>query len=83
MGNVVPVGWGEVLLVQEALLQLVDLLVGEGRPRLAPLLGRGVLAEHGRLVPPSGVCHTHNNSHVMAVLNDGYDYLGWRLDINV
>lgn len=47
----------EVLLVQEALLQLVDLLVGEGRARLAPFLGRRVLAEQRRLVASPGVCN--------------------------
>ena len=49
--DLVPVRRAQVLLVQEALLQLVDLVVGEGRARLPPLL-RGVpLAEQRHPVP--------------------------------
>lgn len=33
-----PVSWGEILLVEETFLQLEDLMVGEGGPRLAFLL---------------------------------------------
>ena len=39
VGDLVSVGRREVLLVEEAFLELVDLLVGERRARLAPLLG--------------------------------------------
>lgn len=36
--DLVAIGRREILLVQKPLLQLVNLVVGEGRPRLSPLL---------------------------------------------
>ena len=44
-GDLVPVGGREVLLVEEPLLQLEDLVVGERRPRLALLLRRLLVGE--------------------------------------
>lgn len=43
--DLVSVRWREVLLIQKALLQLVNLVVGEGRPRLSPLFWRLSLSE--------------------------------------
>lgn len=43
--DLVTVGRREVLLVQKPLLQLVNLVVGEGRPRLSPFLRRLPLSE--------------------------------------
>lgn len=36
--DLVAIGRRQILLVQKPLLQLVNLVVGEGRPRLSPLL---------------------------------------------
>ena len=55
-GDLVSVGRGQVLLVEEALLQLVDLLVREGRPRLASLLGRLRLGEEAQLIASCRFC---------------------------
>ena len=51
LGDLVAVRRAQVLLVQEALLQLVDLVVGEGRARLSSLFGSIPLAEQRQSVP--------------------------------
>lgn len=48
--DLVAIGGGQVLLVQEALFQLVDLVVGESRARLSPLLGGLPLPKDGHPV---------------------------------
>ena len=51
LGDLVPVRRAQVLLVQEALLQLVDLVVGERRARLPTFLRVVSLAEERQTVP--------------------------------
>ena len=48
--DLVPVGRREVLLVEEALLEFVDLLIREGRARFPSLLRRRILCEHVQLI---------------------------------
>lgn len=50
LGDLVPVGWTQVLLVQEAFLQLVDLVVGKRRAGLPPLFRGAPLAEECQAV---------------------------------
>lgn len=50
MGDLVPVRWAQVFLVQEALFQLVDLLVGERRAGFPPLFWSISLAEERQTV---------------------------------
>lgn len=52
--DVVSVGRRQVLLVEEALFQLVDLVVGEGRAGLPALLGRLPRPEGAQRVSPCG-----------------------------
>lgn len=49
--DLVTVGRREVLLVEEPLLQLIDLMVGEGCPRLSPLLRSLPLTEGVQVFP--------------------------------
>lgn len=57
-GNLVPIGGGQILLVEEALLQLEDLGVGERGAGLAFLfgVGGGSVVEEGEMVDVNFAC---------------------------
>lgn len=49
-GNLVPVGWAQVLLIQESLLQLEDLLIRERGPALTLLLRLLAIVEQVQVI---------------------------------